>query len=102
MDFLLERLHEGVVAGWEEEAEAMIAATGKTRGETIGTVLQEINRRLHPIGGIGMDTRSAVEHAVDGCEADASSAGDILQGSAGHATIPSRGLIIAAAQGKQF
>ena len=56
--FLLQRLHEGVVAGRQDEAEAMVAPARKARREPVGAVFQEIDRRLDALGRLGVDARA--------------------------------------------
>ena len=78
-DALLERLHEGVAAGRQDEVEAMVAPTGQARGKTIRAVFEPLDRRLHALCGLGMNARTAIEDAIDGREADPGRPRNILE-----------------------
>ena len=76
--FLLQPLHERVFARRQDEAEAVVAATGKPRGQAIRAILEQVDGRLDALRRIRVDTGTPVQHAVNGCQADARCAGDIL------------------------
>ena len=82
--------------------EAVVAAARQPRREPVGAIFQQIDGRLHALGGVGVNAGAAVQHAVDRGEADAGRSCDVLQRRSRHdfslqtvAYRPSR-------QGKQF
>ena len=97
----LQRLHEGVVAGGQHEAEAMIAPTREARREPVRAIFQEVDGGLHALSRMGMDARATVQNPIDGGEADAGGPGDILKRGTRHEKSLQR-LIIAAAQRMQL
>jgi aminopeptidase N len=85
---LFQRLHEGVVAGRQQEAEAVVATTGEARREAVGTIFEQADCRLDALGGLGVYAGPAIEDAIDRRQTYPGSSGNVLQGHPRHLTGP--------------